>query len=167
MANDPFDFSDVFADLEKKIDDFMHFDTTHEAASRMFADSTEELVYKKYTPTGYPRYDMYGEGVSRRKGDDGLQDWRNYHVLNIGRMSMTVINETKGNPVWNPQWNPLAYDPFDPGYISDIIESGHGYNWKYSVIYRTQQARPFMEEACNRFVDTYLLPTIHSLYFDD
>lgn len=167
MAKDAFDFSDVFRDLEDKIDRHMRDDTTKEACARVFADSTEEFVYKKYTPNGFPRYEMPERGIYRRRENDGLQDWHNYHVLNIGKMNMTVINETKGNSFWNPAWNPMAWDPFDPGYITDIIESGHGYNWKNSEIYRSQLPRPFMEQACDKYVDDGLLRDIHVLFFDD
>lgn len=168
MANNPFDFSDVFQDLEKKIDAFMRDDTTKEIASRMFAESTQELVYDKYEPKGHPKYTDPGYPISRRYDSDGLKDWRNYHVLNIGKMNMTVINETKGNSYWNPQWNPSAWDPWDPGYINDIIEEGVGYNWKKSEIYQKQPyPRPFMEKACDKFVDDYLMPSIHATFFND
>ena len=101
MASDPFDFSDVFADLENKIDAFMKDDTTKEAASRIFAKMTETEVYDKYTPDGGPKYTDPQYPISRRYDKDGLMDWHNYHVLNIGKMNMTVINETKGNWVWD------------------------------------------------------------------
>ena len=171
MASDPFDFSDVLAEIEKGIDDFMKNEDTHEVASRMFADSTIELVYKQYEPTVY---DGPGYPISRRYDEGGLQDWRNYHVLNIGKMNMTVINETMGNWVWAPMTpftgrvvSPYPSEGWDAGYINDIIESGQGYHWTRSEIYKNRIARPFMEEACNRFVDNYLLPTIHSIFFDD
>ena len=178
MASDPFDFSDVFRDLENKIDEFMRNDDTKEVASRMFAEMTETEVYDKYTPKGSPKYTDPGYPISRRYDKGGLMDWHNYHVLNIGKMNMTVINETKGNWVWDGyaiqmRGRPLSgiYYPsegWDPGYINDIIEEGIGYNWRRSEIYKNQPyPRPFMEKACDKFVDDYLLPTIHSLYFDD
>lgn len=163
MASDPFDFSDVFKDLENKIDEFMHFDTTHEAASRIFADSTGELVYGKYTPMGDPNYDQPGYPVSRRIDKGGLGDWQNYYVSNPDKLTMTVTNETRGNTYWIGR----AWDGVDGGYITDIIESGQGYLWQDSKIYHDRTPRPFMEQACDKFVDDYLLPTIHSLYFDD
>lgn len=176
MASDPFDFSDVFAEIEKGIDDFMKSEDTHEVASRMFADSTIDLVYAKYEPHGSPKYTDPGYPISRRFDRDGLQDWHNYHVLNIGKMNMTVINETKGNSAWASKgpsgrilgWAYYPSEGWDPGYINDIIEEGFGYHWRRSEIYLKQPyPRPFMEQACNKFVDDYLLPTIHSLFFDD
>lgn len=169
MASDPFDFSDVFADLEKKIDDFMKDDTTKEAASRMFANSTEELVYKKYNPT---MYDDPPE--TRRYENDGLKDWHNYHVLNIGKMSMTIINETKGAYQWASRgvsgriFGPYSSEGWDPGYINDIIEEGVGYHWTNSSIYQQQPyPRPFMGKALDKFTDDYLLPSIHEAFFND
>ena len=162
MASDPFDFSDVFTDLEDKIDKFMRDETTKEACAKVFAESTEELVYAKYTPWGDPRYDEYGDGISRRKENGGLKDWHNYHVLNIGKMNMTIINETMGNSLWNPEWNPRAWSPWEPGYITDNIENGGPYYWNH-----VPPPRPFMEKACDKFVDDYLLPSIHDIFFND
>lgn len=176
MASDPFDFSDVFQDLEKKIDDFMRDETTHEVASRMFADSTKDLVYAKYEPKGSPKYTDPGYPISRRYDQDGLMDWHNYHVLNIGKMNMTVINETKGNSAWASVgssgrilgWVYFPSEGWDPGYINDIIEEGVGYHWTRSEIYQRQPyPRPFMEKALDKFTDDYLLPSIHEAFFND
>ena len=158
MASDPFDFSDVFRELEDGIDKFMRDDTTKEVASRMFAESTQELVYDKYTPKGY----------KRRKENGGLKDWQNYHVLNIGKMNMTVINETMGNWRYAPGFGEIWSEGWDPGYITDIIERGYMYHWTGSEIYQEMPyPRPFMEQACDKFVDDYLMPTIHNVFFND
>jgi len=152
MASDPFDFSDVFTDLENKIDGLMHEPMIHELAQRIFAESTDELVYALYTP---------GEYI--RRGDNGgIGDYNNYEVINTGFMEMTVCNNTIGNETYaNSQG-------WDPGYITDIIEGGFGYHWTRSQIYRMQPyPRPFMETACNRFVENSLMPMIHSRFFDD
>lgn len=172
MASDPFDFSDVFADLEKKIDDFMKDDTTKEVASRMFAESTQELVYDKYPGYNGPvskspnYYDEPPE--TRRYENDGLKDWHNYHVMNIGKMNMTIINETKGASVWATGFGPYPSEGWDAGYINDIIENGVGYHWTGSLIYQLQPyPRPFMEKALDKFTDDYLLPSIHKAFFND
>lgn len=168
MAKDAFDFSDVFTDIENKIDNFMKDETTKEVASRTFAESTQELVYEKYTPA---TYDSVPE--TRRYENDGLKDWHNYHVLNIGKMNMTVFNETKGAYHWASPgikgriFGPYFSEGWDAGYINDIIESGWGYHWRRSRIYQEHIPRPFMDQACDKFVDDYLLPTIHLLFFDD
>jgi hypothetical protein len=162
MASDPFDFSDVFADLENKIDAFMKDEATKEAASRIFAetaysDNEDDLVYSKYDPSEY----------ARRGRSGGLADFHNYHVLNIGKMNMTIINETMGNSAYASGFGTNPSDGWNAGYINDIIESGRGYNWTRSRIYKKQLARPFMDAACDKFVDDYLLPSIHDIYFND
>lgn len=167
MASDPFDFSDVITDLENKIDKFMHDETTKEMVSKIFAESTQKLVYDKYDPTVY---DSVPE--TRRYENDGLKDWHNYHVLNIGKMNMTVINETKGAYHWASPgahgkiFGPYSSEGWDAGYINDIIESGWGYHWHLSRIYQEHIPRPFMEEACDKATDE-LLVSIHNTFFDD
>ena len=168
MAKSAFDFTDVFQDIENKIDNFMKDDTTKEAASRIFAESTQGLVYDKYEPT---LYDSVPE--TRRYENDGLKDWHNYEVLNIGKMSMTIINETKGAYHWASPgikgriFGPYSSEGWDAGYINDIIESGIGYHWHASQIYIERIPRPFMEKALDKFVDDYLLPSIHDTFFND
>lgn len=158
MASDPFDFSDVFADLENKIDAFMKDGTTKELASRTFASTAyredgNDLVYGLYTPSEYVR----------RGEDGGLADWKNYEVVNEGPMAISIINNTVGNS----KYAPPASEGYDEGYINDIIESGHGYWWRESSIYRSPLPRPFMDKACDKFVDDYLMPSIHKTFFDD
>ena len=158
MASDAFDFSDVFADIEKKIDAFMKDDATKELASRMFAETAyredgEDYVYSRYTPSEYVR----------RYTDGGLGDWRNYEVTETGPMEIEVSNNTVGNSFYQPPKS----EGYDEGYINDIIENGVGYWWRKSYIYRHPIPRPFMQKACDRFVDDYLLPSIHVTLFGD
>lgn len=160
MASDPFDFSDVFADLEKKIDGLMRSDIMHKMLSLSCKDSTWDLVYEKYHPT---QYDAPEYPISRRYDNNGLMDPDNYPVTNPGKMTMEVSNETKGNPYWRP---PMS-EGWDPGYINDIIESGDGYNWQGSLIYNSNIPRPFMAEAVDMFTDRTLLPEIHNRFFND
>lgn len=160
MASDPFDFSDVFADLEKKIDGLMRSDNMHKMLSLSCKDATWDLVYEKYEPT---QYDEPGYPTSRRYDNGGLMDPDNYPVTNPDKMTMEVANETKGNPYWRP---PMS-EGWDPGYINDIIESGDGYNWQGSVIYNFNIPRPFMAEAVDMFTDRTLLPEIHNRFFND
>ena len=163
MASDPFDFSDVFADLEKKIDGLMRSDNMHKMLSLSCKDATWDLVYEKYVPHG--RWIWYTKPeypISRRYDNDGLMDPGNYPVTNPDKMTMEVSNETKGNPYWD--WS----EGWDPGYINDIIEKGVGYNWSDSEIYKHEPyPRPFMAKAVDMFTDRTLLPEIHNRFFND
>lgn len=109
-------------------------------------DSAERRVYDVYTPIP--------DGYERRETDDGLKDPMNYKFYS-GDMEVGVENVTKGNSAYDDT------DGWDPGYIADIIESGHGYHWKHSRIYTQALARPFMQPGMEDFVnsgdaDTYL-----------
>ena len=165
MASDPFDFSDVFADLEKKIDGLMRSDNMHKMLSLSCKDATWDLVYEKYVPHGrWIWYTKPGYPISRRYDNGGLMDPDNYPVTNPDKMTMEVSNETKGNPYWRP---PMS-EGWDPGYINDIIEKGVGYNWSDSDIYQMEPyPRPFMAEAVDMFTDRTLLPEIHNRFFND
>lgn len=159
MASDPFDFSDVFQELEDGIDAFMREQDTQDTLSQYCAESTEPLVYNLYEPS---QYDAPGYPVSRRYDNGGLMDWHNYVVGNPVKMTLFVSNETKGNAYW------ARSQGWDPGYINDIIEEGIGYHWEGSAIYRSQPyPRPFMEKACEMFTDLFLMPRIHELFFND
>lgn len=163
MASDPFDFSDVFTDLENKIDELMRSEEIHEMLSLACKDATMDLVYDKYTPIGNPNYDQPEYPISRRYDNGGLMDPNNYPVVNPDKMTMEVSNETKGNPYWASR-----SEGWDPGYINDIIEEGVGYHWTRSRIYMSQPyPRPFMEEAVGIFTDRVLMPEIHNRFFND
>ena len=154
MASDPFDFSDVFQDLEKNIDNYMKDDTTRETISRVIAEETKSRVYDLYWPSQY----------IRRREDGGLSDFRNYEVESIGPMALRVSNNTPGNSAYRPP----ASEGWDSGFINNIIEIGVGYNWTRSEIYKSEpNPRPFMEAAVNKYVDDYLLPDIHNIFFND
>ena len=153
MESDPFDFSDVFADLENKIDSFMKAADTKELIAKMFAKEAKENVYW-YDNTEY----------ERRGKEGGLEDYRNYDVIDgEAKMSLIISNETKGNP----RYADMFGGGYDPGYITDIIESGNGYWWEHSKIYKEKTPRPFMDIAADNIMDDYILPSIHTLYFDD
>lgn len=97
--------------------------------------SVGENVYGAYSPESY----------KRRFNDGGLFDEENYKswTEKSGDIyTLNIKNETKGNAAYS-----RSKDGYDPGYITDIIETGQGYRWKRSEIYRTKQPRPFMEEA--------------------
>lgn len=119
-----------------------------------FADAMakygSKIVYKGYTPKMY----------KRRKEAGGIADPANYEVTRKD-LTLTVTNETTGNSMYDQT------DGWDPGYITDIIESGSGYHWRGSEIYQNQPwPRPFMEETGDRFFDTVLAPTLDAVISD-
>ena len=108
----------------------------------VFATHADNDVLDKYTPTMY-----------ERRGPDGggIEDEKSYEVtVDVPNLTMTVESTATGNPLYEKT------DGWDPGYITDIIESGEGYNWKRSEIYRERLPRPWMEEAGDDFVDNVL-----------
>lgn len=112
------------------------------------SESVEKNVYPAYHPRQY----------ERREDSGGLSDVDNYTVEE-GKLSLTLINETVGNARYSDTQG------WDPGPITDIIESGSGYHWTGSEIYQSQPyPRPFMEQALDTFVDVYLVPTIQEFF---
>lgn len=110
------------------------------------AASTGELVYAKYTSPAEVPY-------MQRESAGGLADPNNYEVQE-GDLQLTIFNNTTGNAAYS------GSDGWDSGYINDIIESGSGYHWRNSEMYRHPVARPFMEKAGDTFVDDILIPLI-------
>lgn len=108
----------------------------------MFATHAVNDVLEKYDATQYER---------RGSGGGGIEDEKSYEVtVNVPELTMTIESTATGNPRYEKT------DGYDPGYITDIIESGEGYNWKRSVIYKEKLPRPWMEEAGDDFVDNLL-----------
>lgn len=106
----------------------------------------ENEVLGAYNPTVYER---------RGPGGGGIEDERSYEVtVDAQELTMTIESTATGNPLYEKT------DGWNPGYITDIIESGDGYNWKHSDIYLERLPRPWMEEAGNDFVDNLLMPMI-------
>lgn len=94
------------------------------------------------------------EPYQRRGSSGGMSDVKNYPVTE-SELSLKIENITQGNPAYSDS------DGWDGGYINDIIESGEGYHWKKSELYRNQPwPRPFMEETGDRFVDTVIIPIV-------
>lgn len=51
-------------------------------------------------------------------------------------------------------------------YVFDIVESGTGYTWDRSEIYRMQPfPRPYTQQAIDRFTDEWLIPEIERQVF--
>lgn len=144
MAKDPFDFSDVFRDIENKINDFMSSPDTQEVLKSYVAESADSNVYGAYTPQGKNPY----------KRRHTLTDIDTYEVTS-GRLSMTITSQAIGQG-------------FAGEGLTDIIEGGSGYEWENSAIYANQPyPRPWMEKGVNDFTDDYLLSTIHDTFFND
>ena len=113
----------------------------------VFATHAKNDVLDAYVPTVY-----------ERRGPDGggIEDEKSYEItVDVPELTMTIESTATGNPRYEKT------DGWDPGYITDIIESGEGYNWKHSEIYLEKTPRPWMEEAGNDFVDNVL-----SFYID-
>ena len=141
MAQDAFDFSDVFNDIENKINDFMSAGETKELLQRYVMRKANENVYGAYTPTQYER--RYS-----------LLDTDTYEVT-TGRLSMSITSWARGEGLAGIG-------------LTDVIESGVGYEWTHSQIYQWQPfPRPFMAQGVNDFVDDYLMPAIHNTFFND
>lgn len=143
MAKDAFDFSDVFRDIENKINKFMSAEETKEILAAYIVKRARKDVYAAYTPHGKEPYERR---YSFTKPDT--------YEVTTGRLSMTVESWANGSGM--------------AGFgLTDVVESGIGYEWERSEIYDTQQPRPFMAESVNDFVDDYLLDAIHNTFFDD
>lgn len=149
MAKDPFDFSDVFTELENKINNFMSAPETQELLQRYVAKASDKNVYQKYDSPA--RHKEGGHPYQRRYS---LKDIDTYEVTS-GRLSMTITSHARGQG-------------FAGEGLTDVIESGSGYEWENSAIYANQPyPRPWMEKGVNDFTDDYLLPTIHDTFFND
>lgn len=121
-----------------------------EPCRKMFAQHAQNDVLDKYAPTGYMRRSEDGA----YNGTTGVADEKSYEVT-VNDLSMKIESCVQGNPRYEN-----SRDGWDPGDITGIIESGRGYNWKNSVIYKTGMPRPWMEEAGDDFADNLLMPMI-------
>lgn len=92
-----------------------------------------ERVYKRSEDHPYVRRDETGE-------PGGLQD-RNVMEANYDPSTMTLEVQDR------------SQDRDSGRLIAPVVESGQGYQWKKSAIYKAKQARPFHQKAqenCNR-----------------
>lgn len=91
------------------------------------ASAVEEEVYKKYTPVEYQRRGVLGE-------NGGLND-KNVMESHYDRTTMTL------------EVQDMSRDDETGRLIAPVVESGIGYQWTHSKIYKMQLARPFHKEA--------------------
>lgn len=100
----------------------------------------QEEVLDVYSPTYYDRRSETGD-------DDGLISKSNMiadYVDFDNSIMINITNDTRGNDTY----------PFSENtYIDEIIESGKGYTWKGSGIYKNPIARPFTENTQKRVDD--------------
>ena len=101
-----------------------------DAAKAAIASAVQTEVYDAYERGDYMPY--------RRRDEDGrpggLQDW-DVMDARYDPSAMTLEVQDKSR------------DDESGRLIAPVVESGKGYQWKKSKIYKTKQARPFHEEA--------------------
>ena len=163
MAKDAFDFSDVFRDVENKIDTIMGKETTQKTLQLTASAMVYKNVYPYYGST--EESEAFGDKdpfkakhYIRRLESGGLADPDNYEI-HKGHLTLTIINNTPGN-------GRQPGERWTSGPINDIIEEGVGYGWRHSDIYMDQPApRPFMQDTVDAFVDDFLIPLIEQECF--
>lgn len=107
-------------------------------------ESAQVNVYDKYEPTQY-----------QRRGDDGgvLDEdcYRTSTEQGYDEVTLRLDALNYGNRRYSSWGEEPAPDGWDPGKITNIIESGRGYHWTGSKIYQMQPfPRPFLEFALHR-----------------
>lgn len=141
------DFLAIVHRIETDIQALLEKYETHDALMEKISESAVRNVYDTYEPTLYERRGVDGVGIA---------DTYNYEV-DTGKMSLRLLNNTKGNLKYKDT------EGWDSGYITDIIESGNGYHWTQSEIFKSKQARPFMEEGLEDFIAGYLEPKLDEM----
>ena len=101
-----------------------------DAAKAAITTAVQREVYDAYERGDYMPY--------RRRDEDGrpggLQDW-NVMESKYDPTTMTLEVQDKSR------------DDDSGRLIAPVVESGKGYQWRKSKIYKAKQARPFHEEA--------------------
>lgn len=138
------------------------------AAQTVFASHAEPDVYDVYDRVR-ETYEYRRRGDGEYGGTTGIANPDTYDVevvQNAEGFEMTIISNLRGNPMYQHT------EGWDPGNITDIIETGRGYHWKSyghlpgSTIYTTYEAaghplpRPWMEKSGDDFVDNNLAEII-------
>ncbi len=106
-------------------------------------ESVVENVYAAYEPTEY-----------ERRGDNyGLSDINCYRTTTEQDLTGVILrleNLAYGNARY-ASWGRRPSQGWDPGKITNLIETGKGYHWTGSKIYRSMPyPRPFMEAALEK-----------------
>ncbi len=130
MATITEQFNSIIGRIDTAIDIALQ-DEVANTMKDLVSQSVETNVYNAYNSNAIQPY-------VRRGNNGGLADTSNYITYVGAGHTLFLENATTGNE---------EYAPYDNFRITDIIETGIGYNWETSVIYHTQQPRPFMDEA--------------------
>lgn len=106
---------------------------------RIVSQSVEEHVYERYNPTQYQR--RYSRTVG---GRGGLAAESSIKVIfDPKKQTVTTTNMAMGRDYDSVHG---VYENNNT-YLTPIIETGQGYTWKKSWIYRHELPRPFMKEV--------------------
>jgi hypothetical protein len=115
-------FDDVIKDTQMKINITLQKEIAEDIKALM-KQHIKNDVYDAYTSSAKVPY-------VRRKENGGLLDNNNFQITFV-KGQLIVKNITKGKD--NNEW------------IIPIIETGKGYTWEESEIYKTKLSRPFNE----------------------
>ncbi len=106
---------------------------------RIVTQVVEEHVYERYSPTQYER--RYSKVIGGRGGLASEQSIK--VVFDPQKKTITTTNMAMGrnyDAIHNMYTNNNTY-------LTPIIETGQGYTWEKSWIYKNKLSRPFMNEV--------------------
>lgn len=132
------DFKSI-AELEKYLKTIVNFCLQTDVAQdikELIKEHVETDVYAKYQPSQY----------MRRKENGGLLDDNNYLVKPI-KDGVSITNITTDNGYSEEMYGDFGTHP--DTWIVPIIETGIGYSWTESRIYKKPFARPFIDNTRN------------------
>lgn len=98
----------------------------------------QEVVLNAYDSS---YYDRRSESTDGREGLISRDNMKPTYIDKKDGISIEMTNDTRGNTNYPNSTN---------DFIDEIVESGQGYTWKSSEIYKNQQARPFTKETQER-----------------
>lgn len=116
-------------------------DKYQKVLKRIVSQAVEEHVYERYSPTQYER--RYSKVIGGRGGLASEQSVK--VIFDAQKQKVTVTNMAMGRDY------DAIHDAYQNNntYLTPIIETGQGYSWKKSWIYRHELPRPFMNEVLN------------------
>ena len=129
-------YNEAMARLRADVNDVIHNDMRDGIAVAM-VDSARTRVYDAYSPKKYERRWT-------------LTDPSHYRFYPVD-MGVEVDSPIMGNPAYAPP----ASSGWNPGYISQIIESGNGYPWfRKGSDMDEIGPRPYLTEGMRDYVNT-------------
>jgi len=114
-------------------------DKYQKVLKRIVSGAVDEHVYERYSPTMYER--RYSKSIG---GRGGLASEQNVKVVfDNQKQKITVTNMAMGRDY------DAIHDVYTNNntYLTPIIETGQGYTWEKSWIYKNKLPRPFMKEV--------------------